>query len=191
MGNQLAGKAPEQIFPVEYYISDGSCQDLAFVSSLGSTRFLKVAKARHNFHGSNNSGQKLVVIKVFTMQDQGVELKHDRDKLEEIKHTLEGSPNCLPFQRAFYTERAGFMVRQYVKDSLYDRISTRPFLLNIEKKWIAFQLLLAIQQAHKHGICHGDIKLENVMKEDTVEVILKNSSNIVVITLIIKVQFKR
>ena len=55
------------------------------------------------------------------------------------------------------------MVRQYVKDSLYDRISTRPFLLNIEKKWIAFQLLLAIQQAHKHGICHGDIKLENVM----------------------------
>ena len=163
MGNQLAGKAPEQIFPVEYYISDGSCQDLAFDSSLGSTRFLKVAKARHNFNGSNNSDQKLVVIKVFTMQDQGVELKHDRDKLEEIKHTLEGSPNCLPFQRAFYTERAGFMVRQYVKDSLYDRISTRPFLLNIEKKWIAFQLLLAIQQAHKHGICHGDIKLENVM----------------------------
>ena len=82
MGNQLAGKAPEQIFPVEYYISDGSCQDLAFDSSLGSTRFLKVAKARHNFNGSNNSDQKLVVIKVFTMQDQGVELKHDRDKLK-------------------------------------------------------------------------------------------------------------
>ena len=163
MGNQLAGKAPEQIFPVEYYMSDNSCQDLIFDSSLGSTRFLKVAKARHNFIGSKNSDQKLVVVKVFTTQDQGVELKHDRDKLEEIKRTLEGSPNCLPFQRAFYTERAGFMVRQYVKDSLYDRISTRPFLLNIEKKWIAFQLLLAIQQAHKHGICHGDIKLENIM----------------------------
>ena len=163
MGNQLAGKAPEQIFPVEYYMSDSSCQDLIFDSSLGSTRFLKVAKARHNFLGSKNSDQKLVVVKVFTTQDPGVELKHDRDKLEEIKRTLEGSPNCLPFQRAFYTERAGFMVRQYVKDSLYDRISTRPFLLNIEKKWIAFQLLLAIQQAHKHGICHGDIKLENIM----------------------------
>ncbi len=33
----------------------------------------------------------------------------------------------------------------------------------IEKKWIAFQLLLALQQAHKHGVCHGDIKMENVM----------------------------
>ena len=61
------------------------------------------------------------------------------------------------------TERAGFIVRQYVKDSLYDRISTRPFLTPIEKKWIAFQILLAVQQAHKHGVCHGDIKLENVM----------------------------
>ena len=163
MGNQLVGKAPEQIFPVEHYMNDSSCQDLTFDSSLGSTRFLKVARARHNFGGSSNNDQKLVVVKVFTIQDQGVELKHDREKLLDIKRTLEGSPNCLPFQRAFYTERAGFMVRQYVKDSLYDRISTRPFLLNIEKKWIAFQLLLSIQQAHKHGICHGDIKLENIM----------------------------
>ncbi len=50
------------------------------------------------------------------------------------------------------TDRAGFLVRQYIKDSLYDRMSTRPFLTQTEKKWIAFQLLLAIQQAHKHGV---------------------------------------
>ena len=61
------------------------------------------------------------------------------------------------------TERAGFIVRQFIKDSLYDRISTRPFLTLIEKKWMAFQILLAVQQAHKHNVCHGDIKLENVM----------------------------
>ena len=35
--------------------------------------------------------------------------------------------------------------------------------LILEKKWISFQLLLALQQAHKHGVCHGDIKMENVM----------------------------
>jgi phosphoinositide-3-kinase regulatory subunit 4 len=60
-------------------------------------------------------------------------------------------------------DRAGFLVRQYMKHSLYDRISTRPFLTATEKKWIAFQLLLSVQQAHKHGVCHGDIKMENVM----------------------------
>ena len=166
MGNQLVGAAPAQIFPVEYYMNDDSCQglkDLMFDLSLGSTRFLKVARARHIVGGEKYTSQQLIVVKVFTIQDQGVELKNDEKRLLEIKRTLEGSPNCLPFQRAFYTERAGFMVRQYVKDSLYDRISNRPFLFHIEKKWIAFQLLLAIQQAHKHGVCHGDIKLENVM----------------------------
>jgi RIO-like serine/threonine protein kinase len=41
--------------------------------------------------------------------------------------------------------------------------STRPFLRTIEKKWIAYQLLRALDQAHGQGVCHGDIKAENVM----------------------------
>ena len=49
-----------------------------------------------------------------------------------------------------FTDRAGFLVRQFMKHSLYDRISTRPFLTPTEKKWIAFQLLLALQQARIH-----------------------------------------
>jgi phosphoinositide-3-kinase regulatory subunit 4 len=61
------------------------------------------------------------------------------------------------------TERAGFAIRQYIQSSLYDRISTRPFLSLIEKKWIAYQLLTAISEAHSRFIYHGDIKTENVM----------------------------
>lgn len=71
-----------------------------------------------------------------------------------------GFVHAFPLQ---LTDKAGFLVRQHIKDSVYDRISTRPFLTSIEKKWIAFQLLLAVHQAHKRGVCHGDIKLENVM----------------------------
>ena len=123
MGNQLVGAAPAQIFPVEHYMSD--IADLEFDSNLGSTRFLKVARARHH------SG--LVVVKVFTIQDPGLNLKKDRDKLMEIRKVLEGSVNCLPFHEAFLAERAGFIVRQFIKDSLYDRISTRPFLTPIGK----------------------------------------------------------
>ncbi|XP_063233284.1 phosphoinositide 3-kinase regulatory subunit 4 isoform X2 [Bacillus rossius redtenbacheri] len=33
----------------------------------------------------------------------------------------------------------------------------------MEKRWIAFQILYALHQCHKVGICHGDIKLENIM----------------------------
>ena len=50
------------------------------------------------------------------------------------------------------TEKAGFMFRQYVISNLYDRISTRPFLTAIEKKWLAFQLLCALNQAHQLGV---------------------------------------
>lgn len=53
-------------------------------------------------------------------------------------------------------------MREFVKYSLYDRISTRPFLTNIEKRWITFQVLYALHQCHKVGVCHGDIKLENI-----------------------------
>lgn len=42
-------------------------------------------------------------------------------------------------------------------------MSTRPFLTSIEKKWITFQVLCALHQCHKQKICHGDIKLENIL----------------------------
>lgn len=41
--------------------------------------------------------------------------------------------------------------------------STRPFLSHIEKKWIAFQILIALRDARNRKISHGDIKSENVL----------------------------
>lgn len=31
------------------------------------------------------------------------------------------------------------------------------------QRWLTFQLLHALSQAHARGVCHGDIKSENVM----------------------------
>ena len=42
-------------------------------------------------------------------------------------------------------------------------MSTRPFLEDIEKKWLAFQLLCGIRDCHARGIFHGDIKTENTL----------------------------
>lgn len=41
-------------------------------------------------------------------------------------------------------------------------ISTRPFLEDIEKKWLSFQLLCALRDCHARNVYHGDIKTENV-----------------------------
>ena len=56
-----------------------------------------------------------------------------------------------------------FLVRQYLFAGLDDRLALRPFLSPVEKRWVAFQLLHALQQLHEAGFCHGDIKSENVM----------------------------
>uniref|UniRef100_A0A3B1IWU6 non-specific serine/threonine protein kinase n=1 Tax=Astyanax mexicanus TaxID=7994 RepID=A0A3B1IWU6_ASTMX len=153
MGNQLAGIAPSQILSVDSYFSD--IHDYEYDKSLGSTRFFKVARAKHR--------EGLVVVKVFAIQDPSLPLTSYKQELEELKIRLHSCQNCLPFQKATLTEKAAILFRQYVRDNLYDRISTRPFLNNVEKKWIAFQILNAVDQAHKSGVRHGDIKTENIM----------------------------
>ncbi|XP_005041294.1 PREDICTED: phosphoinositide 3-kinase regulatory subunit 4 isoform X1 [Ficedula albicollis] len=153
MGNQLAGIAPSQILSVDSYFSD--IHDFEYDKSLGSTRFFKVARAKHR--------EGLVVVKVFAIQDPTLPLTSYKQELEELKIRLHSAQNCLPFQKAALSEKAAMLFRQYVRDNLYDRISTRPFLNNIEKRWIAFQILTAVDQAHKSGVRHGDIKTENIM----------------------------
>ncbi|XP_058442985.1 phosphoinositide 3-kinase regulatory subunit 4 [Malaya genurostris] len=155
MGNQLVGVAPSQIFPVEHYLTGAFESELQYESSMGSTRFLKVARAK--------SDEGLVVVKVFVKHDPSLPLEQHIDKIEYIKKNLANAANCLPFQRVLTTERACLIIREYVKHSLYDRVSTRPFLTLIEKKWITFQILCAMHQCHKQKISHGDIKLENIM----------------------------
>ncbi|RUS85454.1 hypothetical protein EGW08_006787 [Elysia chlorotica] len=155
MGNQLTGKAPAVIYPVEHYLNDIPSYD--FDCGLGSTRFFKVGRARGK--------EGLVVVRVFVIHDPSIPLplKENQDRLDAIFKSLKNLPNCLPFQKHVKLDRAAVLIRQYVKYSLYDRLSTRPFLTVIEKKWVAFQLLCALNQCHKVQVCHGDIKTENVL----------------------------
>ena len=79
------------------------------------------------------------------------------------RKALADVPNALPYQRALETETNGYLVRQFCYNSLYDRLSTRPFLEDVEKKWLAFQLLCALRDCHSKDIYHGDIKTENTL----------------------------
>jgi len=123
--------------------------------SLGSTRFFKVARAKFE--------DGLLVVKVFAIHDPSLPLTTYEKQIEDIRSRLASAVNCLPFKAAILLDKAGFIIREYVKSSLYDRISTRPFLTPMQKKFISFQLLYALHQCHKVGVCHGDVKLENVM----------------------------
>lgn len=80
-------------------------------------------------------------------------------------------PNLLPYQMWVKSSvkvskpnlSPIFLVRQYFPYNLYDRLSTRPFVSDLEKLWIIYQLMRAVEEAHEEGVVHGDLKPENVM----------------------------
>ncbi|GAA5975499.1 hypothetical protein JCM5350_002632 [Sporobolomyces pararoseus] len=129
--------------------------EIVYDKSMGSARFLKTIRGRHR--------QGAVVVKLFTKLDQSLELKHFQRRLKAEREALWDCVNVLPYARAIETERAGYLIRQWVASNLYDRISTRPFLSSVEKRWITFQLLTGLKDARERGISHGDIKTENIV----------------------------
>lgn len=70
---------------------------------------------------------------------------------------------ALPYSKFLETDRAIYLIRQYLGNNLYDRLSTRPFLEEIEKLWIAYQLLCIVSECHSKNQFHGDIKTENIV----------------------------
>ncbi|KAI1435001.1 hypothetical protein GGR50DRAFT_349876 [Xylaria sp. CBS 124048] len=128
---------------------------LAHERSIGNARFMKSIRARHR--------DGVALVKVTAKPYSDCSLKEYGDKILEEREKLRHVPNALGFERAFETQTNAYLVRQYIYSSLYDRISTRPFLEDIEKKWIAFQLLCALRDCHARDIYHGDIKTENVL----------------------------
>ncbi|KAJ2020700.1 Serine/threonine-protein kinase [Coemansia sp. S85] len=83
--------------------------------------------------------------------------------LRGLYSLLGSAQHVLSHVRVISDERAVYILRQYLHNNLYDRISTRPFLSLAEKRWIAYQMLVALRETHSRGVCHGDIKAENIV----------------------------
>ncbi|OBZ87474.1 putative serine/threonine-protein kinase VPS15 [Choanephora cucurbitarum] len=129
--------------------------DVYFEKSIGTARFMKTLRGRHK--------DGYVIIKLFIKPESGMNLSKQVKKIKEESQALLDVPNAFYFQRVMEDDRATYLVRQYLYSSLYDRISTRPFLTMIEKKWVAYQLLRAVADSHARHVYHGDIKTENVL----------------------------
>ncbi|POR39094.1 Putative serine/threonine-protein kinase VPS15 [Tolypocladium paradoxum] len=142
-------------------------QDVQYERSIGNARFMKSIRGRHE--------NGLVLVKVLVKPYAEVNLEEykqqiiseepaaQRQRLPDQRKALADVPNALGFQRIIEIETNGYLVRQFHYSSLYDRLSTRPFLEDIEKKWLAFQLLCALRDCHARDIYHGDIKAQNVL----------------------------
>ncbi|KAE9405511.1 hypothetical protein BT96DRAFT_988303 [Gymnopus androsaceus JB14] len=129
--------------------------EILYEKSLGSARFLKTVKCRHQ--------NGYLVVKVFIKPDPGLSLRNYHRRLKIDREALLDIVNVYNYQAFVETEKAGYIIRQWIASNLYDRISTRPFLSVIEKKWIAFQVLTGLRDARNRKVSHGDIKSENIL----------------------------
>ncbi|KAF7258591.1 hypothetical protein EG68_03738 [Paragonimus skrjabini miyazakii] len=180
MGNQIAGLTLPPLISVEDCLSDLSGV-FRFEEELLGSRLFKVAKAKRVDDGSS----QLVVVKVFPCPN-GLELMSAYDTLiQAYCRPIASGHNLLSFNvQTSATDRNLLLVRDFIDQSLVDRLCTRPFLCLEEKRWISFQLLHALSQLHRRSkpgldtrstdrstgsegsagvLCHGDIKAENVL----------------------------
>ncbi|WOL13904.1 phosphoinositide 3-kinase regulatory subunit 4 isoform X1 [Canna indica] len=156
MGNKIARTT--QVSATEYYLHDlPSSFNLVLVELLGRGRFFKSILCKHD--------EGLVLVKVYFKRGDPLDLRDYEKKLAQIREIFQSMqhPHVWPFQFWLETDKAAYLLRQYFFSNLHDRLGTRPFLSLIEKKWLAFQLLCAVEQSHCKGVCHGDIKCENVL----------------------------
>ncbi|KAL8498250.1 hypothetical protein ACS0TY_021541 [Phlomoides rotata] len=156
MGNKIARTT--QASATEYYLHDlPSSYNLVLKEVLGRDRFLKSILCKHD--------EGLVLVKVYFKRGDSVDLREYERRLSRTRDIFSklDHPHVWPFQFWLETDKAAYLLRQYFFNNLHDRLSTRPFLSLVEKKWLAFQLLYAVKQSHEHGVCHGDIKCENVL----------------------------
>ena len=129
--------------------------DLVHDKTLSSARFMKSIRARHQ--------QGFVFIKAVMKPYPSFQVSKYVKQITKERNALADVPNALGYQRIVEIGAGGFLVRQHIYSSIYDRMSTRPFLEDIEKKWLVFQLLCAIRDCHARDVFHGDIKTENLL----------------------------
>lgn len=130
-----------------------------YLGVANNTRFLKTLQAY------DSTSKTLIIVKVFIKPPQAnVQLHHVVEALAKEALLLAPHPCLLGWSNIIETDSAGYLVRQAVKTNLYDRLLIRPFLAPVEKVWLVFQLLKIVELLHDHlHVCHGDIKLENVL----------------------------
>lgn len=166
MGNQLVSSVKVVIRPIDYYLAE--VPEFKLKVNLGQTQFLKVALCQH--------AEGDVVVKVLPHEDPSLLLEAYKRQLEAFAKMTAGNVSIAAFRIAEIRPNFAFLVRQYIRFSLYDRLLTRPFLTHIEKCWLVYQIIKCMAWCHEKGIQHGDLKLENIMVTSSLWIVIADFS---------------
>jgi len=132
----------------------------------GSGRMMRTYLLRHKATSST-----AVLKSMWISQEHDTFVDQHEKELSKLKALLVGQPHIAPFWHwsvGSYRPRGSLSVRQvsllrpHVYTALSDRLASRPFLTNVEKLWISYQILQALDAMHAKGVVHGFLTTENI-----------------------------
>ena len=168
MGNQIVCPSGQN-----WYLSDFEKMDISIEHSIYDGTFLLSFKALES-----KFPKRSVVVKAYKMPTND---QFDDQTYFEIQNVIRTSeaffkrlsklsiPGVVSNTPCIYEEGA-YVVRPYFPQSLTSKMNDFPELTNYERDWIAYQILRGVQNLHNQGLFHGDIKPENILLTDRLQV---------------------
>ena len=140
---------------------------------------IATSKENINYEKLNIYPESPLVFKLLPIEKNNY-LKYSQDfnDIQKNFSNLKSTPNILPLLQIEKLEdlNIGIVMRQYIKYNLNDIQYYLHCISEIEKKWICFQLLQALNQIHSKYKCHGDIKPNNILISSKLSVFLSDIS---------------
>ena len=141
------------------------------MNQIGKGRFASV------YLGFNKKTNKKVAIKILDkneMDDEDIKLTYNEIELLKI---CKNEKKIVNLYRNFENENYFYLVLEYCEDTLLNYLQERNFLIpEKDAKKIILKLCEIISYIHKKGICHRDIKIENIL------LIEKNNINNIILS---------
>ena len=102
--------------------------------------------------------------------------KKEVEKLIGVQNIINSSKNynISPILAIEDDYRLGMIFRQYIKFNLKERIYLLPYFTYVEKVWITFQLLVALNHIYQLDLVHGDLKPENILLTSNLSIFISD-----------------
>jgi len=148
------GPSQRHILPQEHYMK---------IAAIGIGAYGKVFKVK-NIHTNHVRALK-VINKSPELSLTMVEIAEEIKILKNLDH-----PNIVQVFESFEDDEHFFIVSELCSGGdLLSKLNSMEHMEEYQAKYILKQVLSAVAYIHEKNIIHGDIKLENIMIDDTIE----------------------
>jgi calcium-dependent protein kinase len=140
-------------------------QDYTEIRELGSGSFATVKLVKNNVTGMIRAMKIIQKKKPEIIDNSGQSGTNDMDILNEINILKQiDHPNIVKIFEFYNSKDAYYLITEYCEGGeLFQLISQKKILTEIQCAYIMYQLLSAIKYCHKMKIMHRDLKPENIL----------------------------